>query len=88
MRRSKTCPEYDRGGFEFDGFFERFVSSGLFQILAHLVINIALEREQLRAARPKTMDPHTRSSIEGNFGTEAAKLLIAANPAIPTRRGK
>ncbi len=45
-----------QGGVNLDGLFERFVAAGLFEILAHLVIDIALESEQLGVASAETVD--------------------------------
>ena len=53
----------------FDGFFERFIAAGLLQILAHLVVDVALEGEQAGVAQAIAKNGRAASSQRNRNGT-------------------
>ena len=74
-------------GFQINRFFQGFVAAGLFQVLAHLIIHVALEGDELRAAGAEAVNPHARAGGQGDFGREGTELGVAASRAIPGRGG-
>jgi len=70
-------------GFELDRLLKRFVTASLFQLFAHLVIDIAFKRYQPAIANPEAVNASARKGREADFGFNGLQLVT--NPACPTR---